>query len=118
MGLGPHEVSVLHIIHVTGAILLVALNFYAGAGPQETRKRILALSGIAALIVLGTGFRLWQGLYGFAPVGWIIVKIVCWIGLSGLTGVLYRRRSAAPGLLLLVLALAATAVTMVYLKPF
>ena len=39
-------------------------------------------TGVAALVMLATGVRMWQDIYGFAPAGWLIVKCVCWLGLS------------------------------------
>jgi len=46
------------------------------------------------------------------------MKIVCWLGLSALTGIGYRRRGAAGALALIAIVLIFIAVVMVYLKPF
>jgi len=46
------------------------------------------------------------------------VKIVCWLGLSAVAGIAYKRRAQANLLMLVTLALAIIAVIMVYLKPF
>jgi chromate transport protein ChrA len=51
-------------------------------------------------------------------VGWLVVKVVCWLGLSALAGIGYRRRGKAGLLIAVALFLIVTAVTMVYLKPF
>jgi hypothetical protein len=94
-------------------------------------------SGIASLVLLLTGLRLWGALYSFSVkdhvfdgivdgfklsrdfVGWwVVVKIVCWLGLSALAGIAYRRRAQAGLWLKLAVVLAATAVAMVYVKPF
>jgi hypothetical protein len=60
---------------------------------------------------------MWQALYGFSG-GWVIVKIVAWIGLAAITGLAYRKREKAGLFLKLSVVLALLAVTMVYVKPF
>jgi len=116
--MSPHELNALHIVHVASVLVLLCYTFYAFAAAPETRKGVLAITGIAAIVVIGTGVRMWQGLYGFAPLGWILVKIVCLLGIAGLVGMAYRRRDLRAGLMLLILALAVIAVAMVYAKPF
>jgi len=111
------ELHSLHILHVLAVLVLVGTTFLACAAPAETRKRVLMWSGIASLVVLLTGFRLWQGLYGLAGI-WAIVKMVCWLGLSAFAGVAYRRREKAKLWIGLTLVLALLALIMVYLKPF
>ncbi|KXU37384.1 hypothetical protein AXK12_01930 [Cephaloticoccus capnophilus] len=111
------ELHSLHILHVFAVFVLIGTTFFACAGPAETRKRVLMWSGIASLVVLLTGFRLWQGLYGMAGM-WAVVKLVCWLGLSAFGGVAYRRREKAKLWLRLTLVFAAIALVMVYLKPF
>jgi hypothetical protein len=50
--------------------------------------------------------------------GWLIVKLVCWLGLSALAGFGYRRRGAAGALAAVALILSFIAIVMVYTKPF
>ena len=114
----PNEITALHIVHVSAVLVLLALTFYAFAAPPETRKGVLGGTGVAFLIVLLTGLRMWQGLYGFALLGWIVVKLVCAVGITGLVGMAYRRRDQAWVLMTVVLTLAILAVAMVYTKPF
>jgi len=111
------ELHSLHILHVLAVIVLIGTTFFACAAPAETRKRVLMWSGIASLVVLLTGFRLWQGLYGMAGI-WAIVKLVCWLGISAFGGVAYRRREKAKLWIGLTLGLAALALVMAYVKPF
>jgi hypothetical protein len=115
--MNPSELNGLHIIHVLSAIGLISATFYACAGSPETRKKTLMWSGIATLLVLLTGIRMWQGLYGFAG-GWAIVKLVCWLGLSAFTGLAYRKRDRASLWIILTAVLSAVALVMVYVKPF
>jgi hypothetical protein len=109
--------SVYYVLHVCSVLVMTAYTFYAFAAPPETRKRVLMISGIASLLALVGGFGLQAKLhYGFP--GWLIVKIVCWLGLSAMTGFAYRRRGAVGALQLVALALIIIAVVMVYTKPF
>jgi len=112
------ELNALHVIHGAAVLVMVAYTFFAFAGAPETKKRVMMITGIASLLVLLTGIRMWQGVFGFHAFGWIIVKIVCWLGLSALTGMAYRKRDKANALMVVVLALAITALAMVYVKPF
>jgi hypothetical protein len=96
---------------------MTGFTFYAFAADPSTRKRTLAISGIASLLALIAGFGLQAKLSVGFP-GWLIVKIVCWLGLSALTGIGYRRRGAAGALALVAIVLVFVAVLMVYLKPF
>lgn len=116
--MNPHELNFLHIVHVASALVLTAYTFFAFAAPPGTRKRVLAITGVAALLVLLTGIRMWQGIYAFAPLGWIIVKVVCWLGVSALSGMAYRKRDRAGLLMIIGLVLLITAVAMAYARPF
>jgi hypothetical protein len=115
--MGPQEFNTLHIIHVLAVLGLTGATFYAFAGAPESRKRVLMWSGIASAIVLLTGLRMWQAVYDFHG-GWVVVKLVCWLGLSAISGIAYRRRGATGLLILITLVLLATALAMVYVKPF
>ena len=106
-----------HILHVTSILVLTGYTFYAFAAAPETKKRVMMITGIASLLALAAGFGLTAKLgYGFP--GWVIVKLVCWLGLSALAGFGYRRRGAAGALAAIAVVLAFIAVLMVYLKPF
>jgi hypothetical protein len=115
--MNPFELNLLHVLHVASIVVVIAYTFYAFAAAPETRKGVLIGTGIATLIVLLTGIRMWQGMFSFAMMGWIVVKILCWLGISALTGVAYRRRDKAAVLMTVVLLLAVVAVVMVYFKP-
>jgi hypothetical protein len=112
-----HEYNSLHIIHVLASIGMIAATFYACAGAPETRKKTLMWGGIASLLVLLTGIRMWQALYEFAG-GWAIVKLVCWLGLSAFTGIAFRRREKAGLWIQLSVVLGLVALVMVYVRPF
>ena len=105
-----------HILHLAAIIVLLAYTFYAFAAPAETRRRVLMITGVAALLVAVSGFGM-LGVMHLGFPGWAIVKTVCWLGLSALGGLAYRRRGLADFLMILGLVLAITAVAMVYVKP-
>jgi len=115
--MNPYELNTLHTLHVGAAILLVGITFYAFAGAPETRKTVLIWSGVTSLLVFATGLRMWQGIYGFHG-GWVIAKLVCWLGLSSIAGMAYRKRDRASLLILITAALAVVSVALVYTKPF
>ena len=115
--MNPKELIALHAVHVIALIVMLGYSFFALAAAPDTRKRVLMITGVASLVVLLTGVRMWQGMFGFAAMAWIIVKLVCWLVLSALTGVAYRKREKAGALAGIMLLLAALAVVMVYAKP-
>lgn len=115
--MNPAEHNALLIIHLFSIIVMVACIFYAAAGAPETKKKVMMWSGIATLLAVLTGVRMWQALYGF-HMGWPIVKLVCWLGLAAFAGIAYRRREKAGLWITLSLVLSAVALVMVYVRPF
>lgn len=112
------EYNVLHLLHVAALLILGGYTFYAFAAPQESRKRVLMITGIATLVVLLTGIRMWQAMFTFTISGWIVIKLLCWLVISALSGMAYRRREQAGKLIGLTVVVLVVAVSMVYLKPF
>lgn len=109
--------TVYYILHVTSVLVLTGYTFYAFAAPPESKKGVMMITGIASLLALVAGFGLQAKLQVGFP-GWLIVKLVCWLGLSALAGIGYRRRGAAGVLGVIATVLALVAVVMVYTKPF
>ena len=109
--------TVYHILHISSLLVLFGYTFYAFAAPAESKRRVMMITGIASLLALVGGFGLLAKLHLGFP-GWIIVKLVCWLGLSATAGFAYRRRAQANILMVVAFVLAITAVAMVYLKPF
>jgi hypothetical protein len=116
--MNSHELNLLHVVHVASVVVLIAYTFFGFAGAPETRKRVMMMTGIASLLALLSGVRMWQGMFGFAGMGWIFVKLFCWLVLSAVTGAAYRKREKVPALTVLALTLAVIALVMVYYKPF
>jgi hypothetical protein len=98
--------------------MLVGFTFFACAADPSRRKSTLMWAGIASLLVLLSGVRMWQGGFGFAAAGWVFVKIACWLVISALTGIGFRRRESAATLLVVILLAGTTAIAMAYAKPF
>jgi hypothetical protein len=99
-------------------LLLIGATFYAFAAAPQTKTRVAVFSGIAALLVLMSGFRMWQTQFGMAVAGWVIVKLVCWLAIASFSSLAYRQRERAGLWITLTIVLAVIAVTMAYLKPF
>ena len=110
--------SINHIVHLFSVFILVGVAFAAFAAPNpERRKMYMSISGICSLIVLVTGF----GMLGVLKLGvplWAIVKVVCWIILSGVAGVAIKKKENIKAYIVVTLLALLTAITMVSLKPF
>jgi uncharacterized membrane protein SirB2 len=108
-----------HILHLLALIVLTAHTFMAFANPApEHRKRTMMITGIASLLMLGSGFGMIHLLQIPLSSGWLIVKMVCWLFLSALAGLAYRKAHLRGALSIVALALITVALFMVYLKPF
>jgi hypothetical protein len=106
-----------HVLHLLSLIVLTGGTFYGFAAAPESKKKVLMLTGIASLVMLISGVGLLHKLqYGFPA--WAIVKLVCWLGLSALAGIGYRKRSQAGLFMSIVFALVAIAVITIYVRPF
>lgn len=103
-----------HILHLVSLFVLAGYTFYAFGAPPETRKRTLMITGIAGLLALVAGFGLQAKLGYKLTAGWMIVKMVCWLGLMALAGLGYRRRGIAGVLAVVAVALILVALVMVY----
>lgn len=107
-----------HLLHMITAFLFVATTFAAIANPDPARRKCaMRNSGILALLVLVTGF----GLLGMMKLGmplWAIIKTVCWLLLSIITALVFRKPERAKVLGMLATIVVIAALTMVALKPF
>jgi hypothetical protein len=111
------SVTFYQILHLVSLFVLTGYTFYAFAAPPESRKRVLMITGIATFLMLVGGFGLQAKLKVGWP-GWLFVKLACWLALSALAGLGYRRRGAAGALAPIAIALVFVAVLMVYTRPF
>lgn len=108
------KLAFYQILHVTSMVLLTAVVVRGFANPDpRTRGRTLGLVGILSLAMLIGGF----GLLAITKVGfpwWVLVKLVCWLGLSLISGVGYRRPELIPKLSWVATCLVVLAVASVY----
>ena len=109
--------QVYQLMHVASGFLLVALTFQAFAAPDEARRRATMIAtGVLALLMLTGGFGLLARMqYDWAP--WIFIKIGCWLVVSAMAGLAFRRPHLAKQLTLVTTAVVLLAVWTVYVKP-
>ncbi len=110
-------IQVYYLLHVVSGFLLTAVTFQAFAAPTPERRRgTQIVAGIMSLLMLTGGFGLLARLdYSFAP--WVYLKIGCWIALSAMAGLAFRRPQLAGRLTFLTALIIITAVWSVYYKP-
>jgi uncharacterized membrane protein SirB2 len=108
---------IYYVLHVVAAFALTGVTFAACAAPlPEKRRGVMILGGIATLVMVIAGFGLAAKLhYGFP--GWLIAKILCWLVLSALGGMAFRKPESARTLSIIALVVIAVAVYCVYYKP-
>ena len=107
------------LLHIFALLVLTAHTFMAFASPDPAnRKRTMMITGIASLLMLGSGFAM-LGINKIPMLaGWVIVKFFCWLGLSAMAGLAYRKVHLRGMLSLVALILLLTAVYMVLFRPF
>lgn len=107
------------VLHVAAAFVLVAMTFTAFADPRPERRRfVMIVGGLASLVMVIAGFGLHAKLNIEGFPGWLIVKIVCWLVLSAVSGMAFRRPTMISMLSMIATAAVVVAVYCVYLKPF
>ena len=110
------KLQIYQVLHVVSMVLLTAFLFQAFANPDpKNRKRTGMITGIFALLMLIGGF----GLVAVMKVGfpwWVIVKLVCWLGLASMSGLAYRKPQRIPLLTVLAIALILISITTVYFR--
>ncbi len=107
------------LLHVIAGFVLVGYTFSAFAAPRPERRGMhLMITGIASLVMLVAGIGLLhKGGFGWPWPMWALVKIGCWLILSALAGIAFRRPGIASILSLIATALVVVAVYCVYMKP-
>lgn len=105
-------------LHLIAVLLMTGVTFAAFAAPHpDSRQRMLMASGSLSLLVFLTGFGV-MGVMGLGFPGWALVKVVCWLVLSGLTGMAFRMPDRARVLQAVAAAAIVVAVAMVVYRPF
>ncbi len=111
------SIALYHVLHVVALLVLAGGTAYACAAEASTRRPVLLVTGVASLVLLVSGFGLWAKLYQTQFYLWVGVKLVCWLGLSALAGLAYRRRAQAGRWLALGALGVTVGVAMVYFRP-
>jgi hypothetical protein len=109
-------------LHVASAFLLVGFTFFVFASPKlpENRRKVMMISGILSLIMLTGGMGL-LAQEPFKTAGWpifVFIKIGCWLGLSAMAGLAYRKPQSVRTMAYMARLLVLIAVWAVYFKPF
>ena len=108
-----------YVLHVFSLVVLTARTFMALADPNPAnRRQTLMVTGVASLLMLVSGFGLLAKLHGghFAP--WVFVKLACWLGLSAIGGLVYRKAGLRGALSYAALAFVLVALWAVYIGRF
>ena len=108
------HIAILRILHVLGILLLTGITFAAFADPAPSRRRrILMGAGLCSLVAMIAGFGL-QGVLKTGFPTWLMVKIVCWLGLSAMAGMAFRKTGLIPVWTALTVVFLLTALVMIY----
>jgi uncharacterized membrane protein SirB2 len=104
-----------YLLHLFALFVLTAHTFMAFANPDPAnRKQTMIVTGVASLLVLVSGFGLLAKLHANQFQAWVIVKLVCWLLLTALAGIAYRRPHLRGKLAAGALALILVSLFMVY----
>ena len=112
------KLQIYQIMHVLSMVLMTGFVFQAFANPDpKNKKRTMMVTGILSVLMLTGGMGL-LAVHGhpFPWPWWAWVKIVCWLGLTGIAGMAYRKPEKIPVFTTIVIALVAIAITVVYIK--
>jgi uncharacterized membrane protein SirB2 len=110
--------TIYAFLHVLSAFVLVGWTYAACAAPSPERRRVtMMVTGIASFVMLVAGFGLQAKLdVGFPA--WLVVKMVCWLAITAVSALAFKKPENAKSLAILVYVLAAIAIACVYFKPF
>lgn len=107
-----------HLLHLFSLFVLTAHTFMAFGNPDPINKtRTMTITGVASVLVLASGFGMLHLLAIPFSTGWVIVKFVCWLLFSSVSGLVYRRAHLRGLLSMISLLLILTAIYMVYFRP-
>ena len=104
-------------LHIAAMFLFVAMTQRALAAPKAREKKPLMITGLIGFAGLVGGMGLLARLKLGWPL-WVIIKLVCWLGIGGMPAIVKRKPELAPKLALVTISLVLIAVAMVVWRPF
>jgi hypothetical protein len=113
-----HLFGIIMLFVSIGGVMLYALN--GGTKADNTWRKTAAIThGIGLVFILVAGF----GLLARASIswpwpGWVFVKLIIWLVLGGVTGLIYKLGPTGKGLWYVVILLGVIAAYMAIFKPF
>ena len=113
-----HLFGIIMLFVSVGGVMLYALN--GGMKVNNTGRKTAAIThGIGLVFVLVAGFGLLArvGISWPWP-GWVFVKLIIWLILGGVTGLIYKLGSRGQWLWYVVILLGVIAAYMAIFKPF
>lgn len=120
--IGNMNAQVYAVLHAASVVFLTSIVFAIFAGAPESRRRLLSiLVGVLSLVALVAGFGLATKVYQMPnPMDWpfwIWGKVVCWLGLSAIGGMAFKRRGKPAMWVWLTAILVLAAIYLAYMKP-
>lgn len=114
--------QVYYFLHAASVLFLTSAVFAIFAGAPESRRRMLSvLVGIFSLVALVAGFGLASTVHQMPnPMDWpfwLWGKVVCWLGISAIGGMAFKRRAQPAMWVWLTGILVLVAIWFGYFKP-
>lgn len=110
------KLQIYQVMHVLSMVLMSGFIFQAFANPDpKNKKRTMMIVGILGVLMLTGG----MGMVAVMKAGfpwWVIVKLVCWLGLIVIAGQAYRNPEKIPMFTTITILLIAIAIIVVYFK--
>jgi hypothetical protein len=104
-------------LHIASMFLFVAMTQRALAAPKARESKPLRITAVVGVIGLVAAFGLIAKLKIGWP-GWVIAKLVIWIAIAAIPGIVKGKPELAPKMTMVVIALVVAAVYLVVYKPF
>lgn len=113
-----HLFGIIMLFMSVGGVMLYALN--GGTKADNTWRKTAAIThgiGLVFILVAGFGLLARVGISWPWP-GWVFVKLIIWLVLGGVTGLIYKLGPTGKGLWYVVILLGVIAAYMAIFKPF
>lgn len=112
-----HFLGILLTFLSLGGVILYVMN--GGTKEQNSHRKLAGIMhGIGLVLILLGGFGMLAKINLQGRFGWLILKILIWIALGGMTAIAYKKPAAAKTLWYVVALLGLIAVALVVFKPF